>query len=106
MQKIMYAWAKNAPSLRMPKSEIFSHIKPIVQFLHDGYIDFKWVKYNPFQNIIRKIKRSSKFRQGQKTLVSGFAYFLSASAKSLFYSDIAILPKTLSRSAAHEATHT
>ena len=32
--------------------------------------------------------------------------FLSASAKSLFCSDIAILPKTLSRSAAHEATHT
>ena len=29
IQKIMYAWAKNAPSLRMPKGKIFSHVKPV-----------------------------------------------------------------------------
>ena len=36
------------------------------------------------QNILRKIKKSSKVRQNQKTLISFFRVLLRASVKNLF----------------------
>ena len=40
--------------------------------------------YIPVQNVLGEIKNSRKFRQNRKTLMSVFAYFLSASSKNLF----------------------
>lgn len=37
-----------------------------------------------FQNIFRKVKKWSKFRQDQKSMASAFAYFLTTIAKYLF----------------------
>ena len=39
---------------------------------------------NPVQNVLRKIKNSSKVRQNRKTFMSIVEYFLSTSAKNLF----------------------
>ena len=39
---------------------------------------------NPVQHVLRNIKKSSKSRQDEKTLIPAFAYFLTASAKNLF----------------------
>ena len=40
--------------------------------------------HNPLQNILRKIKKSSKVKQSRKNLIFVFAFFLTASAKILF----------------------
>ena len=37
---------------------------------------------NPGQNILQKVKKSSKIGQGNKTLISSFAKVLTASAKT------------------------
>ena len=39
--------------------------------------------YNPLQNILRKIKKSREVRKERETLISAFAYFMSASTKNL-----------------------
>ena len=40
--------------------------------------------YNQWQNILLKVRKSSKTGQDQKTLISAFAYVLTAVAKNKF----------------------
>ena len=50
-------------------------------FIHEKWQEGNTKKIcNPVQNVLRKIKNSSKVRQNQKTFMSIVAYFLSTSA--------------------------